>query len=126
MLGLVLAGVADSAGTQDYDGARKVLAHLRHRFSRLHHIWADSAYGKCGLPDWVWELRKRGKLNLEIVKGKPGQKGFAVQPRRWIVERTFGWLGTHRRLSKDYEPLPSTSEAMIYMAMIRLMLARLA
>ena len=126
VLGLVLVAVVHSAGVQDYEGAGAVLENLRHRFSRLRHIWADSAYGKCGLPDWVWELRKRGKLYLEIVKGKPGQKGFAVQPRRWIVERTFAWLGTHRRLSKDYEALPATSEAMIYVAMIRLMLARLA
>jgi putative transposase len=126
VLGLVLVAIVHSAGTQDYDGARSVLEKVRHRYSRLRHIWADSAYGKCGLPDWVWELRERGKLYLEIVKGQAGQKGFAVQPRRWIVERTFGWLGTHRRLSKDYEALPATSEAMIYVAMIRLMLARLA
>jgi putative transposase len=126
VLGLVMVAVVHSAATQDYDGARKVLKNLRHRFSRLRQIWADSAYGKCGLADWVWGLRKQGKLYLEIVKGKPGQKSFAVQPRRWIVERTFAWLGTHRRLSKDYEGLPETSEAMIYVAMIRLMLVRLA
>ena len=126
VVGLVLVAVVHSAAVQDYDGARAVLENLSHRFSRLRRIWADSAYGKCGLAEWVWELRKRGKLSLEIVKGKPGQKGFAVQPRRWIVERTFGWLGTHRRLSKDYEALPATSEAMIYVAMIRLMLARLS
>ena len=126
VLGLVLVAVVHSAGVQDYDGARQVLEKVRHRFSRLRQIWADSAYGKCGLADWMWELRGRGKLYLEIVKGKAGQKGFAVQPRRWIVERTFAWLGTHRRLSKDYEALPATSEAMIYVAMIRLMLARLA
>jgi putative transposase len=126
VLGLVLVAVVHSASTQDYEGGRQVLEHVGHRFSRLRRIWADSAYGKCGLADWLWKLRKRGKLHLEIVRGKPGQKGFAVQPRRWVVERTFGWLGRHRRLSKDYEALPASSEAMIYVAMIRLMLARLA
>ena len=63
---------------------------------------------------------------LEIVKRRDGQKGFHVLPRRWIVERTFAWLSFHRRMSKDYEALPATSETLIYVAMIRLMLARLA
>lgn len=126
VLGLVLVAVVHSAAVQDYDGARLVLANLRHRFTRLRHIWADAAYGKCGLPDWLWELRTRGNLSLGIVTAKPGQKGFAVHPRRWVVERTFAWLGFHRRLSKDYEALPATSETLIYVAMIRLMLARLA
>lgn len=126
VLGLVLVVAVHSAGIQDYEGARSVFERVRHRFSRLRHIWADSAYGKMELPGWVWDLRKRGKLYLEVVKREAGQKGFVVQPRRWVVERTFAWLGFHRRLSKDYEALPQTSEAMVYVAMIRLMLARLA
>jgi putative transposase len=126
VLDLMMVAVAHWVATQDYDEARQGLENLGHRFSRLRHIWAASAYGKCGLPNWVWELRKQGKLYLEIVRGKPGPKGFAVQERRWIVERTFAWLGRHRRLSKDYEALPEPSEAMTYVAMIRLLMARLA
>jgi putative transposase len=126
VLGLVLVAVVHSAGVQDYEGARVVLAQARHRFSRLRHIWADSIYERTGLPAWVRDLRARRKLRLEVVRRREGQKGFAVLPRRWVVERTFAWLGFHRRLSKDYEALPETSEAMIYVAMIRLMLARLA
>src|SRR5262245_22021095 len=125
VLGLVLVAVVHSAALQDYQGAKLVFEKARHRFSRLRHIWADSIYEYCDLPGWVWDLRERGRLDLEVVKRKAGQKGFAVLPRRWVVERTFAWLGFHRRLSKDYEALPETSEAMIYVAMIRLMLARL-
>jgi putative transposase len=126
VLGLVLVAVVHSAGVQDYTGARQVLEHLRTRFSRLRKIWADSIYERTGLPDWVRELRTRRRVDLEVVKRREGQKGFEVLPRRWVVERTFAWLGFHRRLSKDYEALPQTSEAMIYVAMIRLMLTRLA
>ena len=125
-LGLVLVAKVHSASTQDYDGARPVLEKLRHTFSRLRHIWADSIYGRMQLPEWVWGLRMRGKIELEVVTREPGQKGFAVLPRRWIVERTFGWLIRHRRLVRDYERLTSTSETMIYLAMTRNMLGRLA
>jgi putative transposase len=65
-------------------------------------------------------------LTIDVVSPRPGQRGFQVLPRRWVVERTFGWLGRQRRLSKDYEVLPATSEAWIYLAMTRLMLRRLA
>ncbi len=126
VLGLVLVAVVHAASTQDYDGAPRVMEPLRTRFSRLRLIRADSVYGRLGLPDWVRGLRPRRKLRLEVVSRQPGQKGFTVLPRRWVVERTFAWLGFHRRLSKDYEALPETSEAMIYVAMVRLMLARLA
>jgi putative transposase len=105
---------------------RGVLTQLRHRFSRLRLLWADSIYGRAGLPEWTRALRARRKLRLEVVRRQAGQQGFVVLPRRWVVERTFAWLGFHRRLSKDYEALPETSEAMIYVAMIRLMLARLS
>ena len=126
VLGLVLVAVVHAASLQDYDGARRVLAKVRTRFSRLRLIWADSIYERRGLPPWVRDLRTRRKLRLEVVKRREGQQGFEVLPRRWVVERTFAWLGFHRRMSKDYEALPETSEVMIYVAMIRLMLARLA
>ena len=72
---------------------------------------------------WV---KQRCQLELEIVDRDPGSKGFVLLPRRWVVERTFTWLGHCRRLSKDYEYYPQTSEALVYVAMIRLMIHRLA
>jgi putative transposase len=123
-LGLLLLVVVHSAGTQDRDGARTVLAPLAHRFSKLRKIWADSIYNS-GLAEWIRNLRRRNRIELEIVKRPDGLKGFLVLARRWVVERTFAWLSFHRRLSKDYEYLPATSEAFIRIAMIRLMLARL-
>ena len=124
-LGLLLLVVVHSAGTQDRDGARAVLAPLAKRFSKLRKIWADSIYNG-GIAEWIRGLRKRNRIELEIVKRPDGVKGFLVLARRWVVERTFAWLSFNRRLSKDYEYLPETSEAFIRVAMIRLMLARLA
>jgi putative transposase len=123
-LGLVLRVVVHSAGTQDRDGARAVLAPLAHRFSRLRKIWADAIYTG-GVGEWVKALRERRRIDFEIVRRADGAQGFTVLPKRWIVERTFAWLSFHRRLSKDYEYLPATSEAFIHIAMIRVMLARL-
>jgi putative transposase len=123
-LGLLLLVVVHSAGTQDRDGARAVLAPLANRFSKLRKIWADSIYNG-GIAEWVRNLRRRNRIELEVVKRPEGMKGFLVLARRWVVERTFAWLSFHRRLSKDYEYLPETSEAFIRIAMIRLMLARL-
>jgi putative transposase len=102
-----------------------VLAILRHQLSRLRLIWADRAYAG-DLLAWVWALRPRRNVRLEIVKRPDGAKGFEVLPKRWIVERTFGWFGRYRRLSKDYEYLTHTSEAMIRVAMIHVMVRRLA
>jgi putative transposase len=124
VMGLVIAVVVHSAGTQDRDGARQVLAVVKNRFSRLRVIWADSIYTG-GLAEWIWGLRSKRKVRFEMIKRREARKGFAVQPRRWVVERTFGWLGRQRRLSKDYETLPESSAAMIYLARIGLMLRRL-
>jgi putative transposase len=121
-LGLLLIVVVHAANIQDRDGAKLVLAKAKGRFARLRLIWADGGYaGK--LIDWVQSICHRV---LEIVKRSDDMKGFQVLPRRWVVERTFGWLGRYRRLSKDYEGLPETSESMIYAAMIHLMARRLA
>ena len=121
VLGLLLLVVVHSAGTQDRDGAKEVFlkAKTKH-FDRLSIIWADGGYtGK--LIQWTKNIC--GWL-LEIVKRK--EKGvFKVLQWRWIVERTFGWMNRNRRLSKDYERLSSTSEAWLYIGMIRLMLKRL-
>jgi len=123
--GLVLAVVVHAAHLQDRDGAKLVLERLKHKFSRLRLIWADGAYtGQ--LLEWVRGLRLWRKLRLEIVSRPEGGKGFVLLPKRWVVERTFGWLTRFRRLSKDYEYLTETSEAMIHVAMINLMVRRLA
>lgn len=124
-LGLLLLVVVHSAATQDRDGARIVLAPLAHRFGRLRKIWADGIYNG-GIAEWVSHLRTRARLTLEIVKRSDKQSGFKILPRRWVVERTFAWLSFNRRLSKDYEFLTKTSETFIRVAMIKLMLARLA
>jgi putative transposase len=119
---LILDLVVHPADIQDRDGAKLVLEKLADRFPRLKRIWADGAYtGK--LVDWAKEF---GQWILEIVKRSDDAKGFELLPHRWIVERTFAWLGRFRRLSKDYEVLIETSEAMIRIAMIRLMIRRLA
>ena len=122
-MGLVIAIVVSGANVPDCHGAKMVLGKIKDKIKRLSLIWADGAYsGK--LIDWV--LDKCG-WTLDIQRGpKAGKKGFVVRPWLWIVERTFAWLGRYRRLSKDYEFLTETSEAMIYLAMIHLMVRRLA
>jgi len=121
-MGLIIGLVVHTASEQDRDGAKKVLARLKNRFPRLRLIWADGGYrGK--LVSWVEQTYH---WTLEIVKRNDDVEGFAVLPRRWVVERTFAWLGRYRRLSKDYEELPESSEAMVTLAMINLMSRRLA
>ena len=122
-LGLILAVVVHSAGVQDYDGARGVLERLRSKFARLQVIWADSAYGRNALPDWV---RTTFGWILQTILRPVHAVGFVLLPKRWIVERTFGWLGRYRRHSKDYERTIASSETMIHMSMIHLMSRRLA
>lgn len=120
-LGLVLLVVVHAASVQDRDGAKLLLAKARGLFPRLQRIWADGGYaGK--LIGWV---QTTCGWVLEIIKRNEVVKGFQLLPRRWVVERTFGWLGRYRRLSKDYERLPESSEAMVYWAMTRLMARRL-
>ncbi len=124
-LGLILAVVVTAASVPDRDGAKGVLEVLRHRFTRMRGIWADGAYAG-DLAAWLWALRPWRNVRLEIVKRPKGTKGFQGLPWRGIVERTFGWWGRYRRLSNDYEYLPHTSETMIRVAMIHLMVRRLA
>ena len=121
-LGLILAVVVHAADIQDRDGAKLVLRKIRKLYPRLKLIWADGGYaGK--LIEWTKSL---GGWVLEIVKRSDDVAGFAVLPRRWVVERTFGWIGRYRRMSKDYETLPTSSETMVYLAMINLMVHRLS
>ena len=114
--------VVHPADIQDRQGARLALVRLVGRFPRLRMIWADGAYAGKLIP-WV---RKVCGWDLELVRRPPDQDTFEVLPHRWVVERTFAWLGRYRRLSKDYEELPQTTEAWIYVAMTGLMLRRLA
>ncbi len=121
-MGLILAVVVHPGNIQDRDGAKLVLGKLRGRYRRLKLIWADGGYaGK--LIEWTASF---GNWVLEIVKRSDDVVGFVVLPKRWIVERTFGWIGRYRRMSKDYEMLPASSEAMILIVMINLMVHRLA
>jgi len=120
-LGLVLMVVVHSAGIQDRDGAKLLLAKAFEYLPRLQLIWADGGYaGK--LIEWT---AQSCNWILEIVK-RPNLPCFVLLKRRWVVERTFAWFGKYRRLSKDYEYFTDTSEAMIYAAMTHLMLRRLS
>jgi putative transposase len=121
-IGLLLMVVVHTADIQDRDGAKLVPEQVKGTFSRLQLIWADAGYSG-QLIDWVSSVC--GWV-LEIVKRSDDIKGFKVLPHRWIVERTFGWLGRYRRLSKDYEGLTESSQAFIYAAMIHIMIRRLA
>ena len=124
-LGLILVVVVHAADVQDRDGAKIVLRAIKSCLFRLRTIWADGGYAGT-LLGWVERLRPRCKIRLEIIKRNDSLAGFVLLPKRWVVERTFGWLGRYRRHSKDYEQLPASSEAMIYISMINLMSARLA
>jgi len=140
-LGLVLTATVHAADIQDRAAVPQVLQGVKDVFGRLAHIWLDQGYTGAGK---AWIEQELG-WSVEIVKHAPrprgmwvfpGQevdptifqrpKGFRHLPRRWVVERTFSWFGQARRLSKDYERLPETEEAMIYITMSRLMLRRLA
>jgi len=121
-LGLLWGLKVSSAAVQDRDGARLLLPQLEAHCGRLKALIADGAYAGvlqelvCYFYDWT----------LQIVKKLEGQKGFVVLPKRWIVERTLAWISKNRRMSKDYEFQPESSEAMIRWAMVALMLRKLA
>lgn len=124
-MGLLLTVLVTVASVQDKPGGKLLLTQLQQRLQmpRLHLFWADGGYGGQPFTDWV-------KMTFgwiwQVVKRNTDVKGFHVLPRRWVVERTFGWLNNYRRLSKDYEELPNTSETFIYLGMSHIMLKRLA
>jgi putative transposase len=124
-MGLILALMITPAAVQDRDAARPLIKALVSMYGRLQIIWADGGY-LGALVNWVKQLRPFGKLRLEIVRRCDDVKGFKVLPRRWVVERTFGWLFKSRRLCRDYEVRLDHSEAMIRICMIRIMIRRLA
>jgi putative transposase len=121
-LGILLEVVVLAANLTDVTGAKAVLTKVERQIAlRLLKLWADKGY-QGGLSEW---LDEHFHIQLDIVRAEPGQVGFAVQPRRWVVERTFAWLSKFRRLSKDYERCPRSSEATIYLASIFTLLKRL-
>ncbi|PSO84956.1 MAG: hypothetical protein BRC45_04850 [Cyanobacteria bacterium QS_5_48_63] len=124
-MGLLLAVVVTAANIADQQGLPQLLRRLQFRrgwFYRLRLLWGDRAYGGHLLFEWVLE---QFDCMLEVLE-RPRGRGFRVVPRRWVVERTLAWISRCRRLSQDYEKLPRTSETFIYLAMIQLMLKRLA
>ena len=122
-LGLPLSVYVTPADVQDRAGARCLLAGLKLLVPRSKKIWADGAYSGEELARWC---EKEGGWELEVVDRNRGAQGSKVLPKRWIVERTFSWLIRNRRLSKDYERMVQSSETFIKVAMIRLIVRRLA
>lgn len=134
--GLVMNAKVHPADLADRDGARILLDGVQDSFPSLRHLWADAGYRGKALREWI--TGKLG-LSLEIVQRRPRwvwvpkdvepeplPEGFEVIKRRWMVERTFAWICRNRRMSRDYEFLPATTETLIYVVMIRLMVRRLA
>lgn len=123
-LGNLLAVIVSAANIQDREGAMALIATLSRMFQlRLQKIWADGGYTGPKLFEW---LQEQFAILLDVVQRSDDRTGFEVLPRRWVVERTFAWLGRFRRLSKDYERCTRSSEGMIYLASIHTMLKRLA
>jgi putative transposase len=125
-LGLVLRVVVTAADVPEREGGKQVLQKVQQMgdaVSRLYLIWVDGGYS--GSPFLIWVMNTF-RWVLQVVLRPEQSQGFVLLKKRWVVERTFGWLTWYRRLSKDYEYLPASCEAMIYIAMIRLMVRRLA
>lgn len=120
-LGLLLMVTVTAASVQDRDGAHRLLALLRERFSTISLVWADGGYAG-RLVIWAHAVLR---LTVTIVKRSDNIAGFVVLPRRWVVERTFGWLTRHRRLVRDYERRPEHHEAMVWWATVAIMTRRL-
>jgi len=121
-MGLLIRVVVHAANIGDREGAKRLLSSAEGLLQRIHKIWADGGYTG---PFVDWVKAEYGWM-VEITLRQDTEPGFVVIPKRWVVERTFGWFGRYRRLSKDYEYYTGVSEAFIYAAMIHLMLRRLA
>ena len=121
--GFPVGAVVHPADVQDRDGAPEVLAAIRHSFPWLRHVFADGAYAGDKL---ATALDKIGTWTIEIVKRSDRAKGFELLPRRWVVERTFAWLGRNRRLAKDFERTIQSATAWLYMASVQLLTRRIA
>jgi len=124
-LGLILKVAVSAANLQDRAGARLVVPALLKRHRRLQYFYVDGGYRSEPLVEELRALVPKRKLHWEVVRRQPRTQGFSVLPRRWLVERTFGWLSHWRRLAKDYEVRTDSSETMIYLASTKLLLKRL-
>lgn len=120
-LGLIVKAVVTPANVQDRDGARELLQEAKAQARGIRHLWADAGYR--ATVSWI---EQELGWTVEIVTRLADTVGFAVQHRRWVVERTLAWLGKYRRLSKDYEWQIETSESWIYVAMAHILVRRLA
>ncbi len=125
VMGLLLGAYVGPGDEQDRDGAQTLLRRFVFWYGWIAKIWADGGYAGA-LVGWVKSLRSRRPIELEIVRRSDDVRGFKVRPRRWVVERTFGWFVKQRRLVRDYEVKTEHSEAMLYLTMISLMIRRLA
>jgi transposase len=123
-LGLVLGAVVTPADCPEREGAQQVLQRVGGWFTRWRKLWVDGGYTGDAFAQWVRDHWP--KLEVEVVKRSDTAAGFTVLPRRWIVERTFGWLMRHRRLARDYERTEASAESWIHLVMIRIQLRRLA
>ena len=121
--GLLVGAMVHAADIQDRDGAPALLASIRHAFPWLRHVFADGGYAG---PKLTGALAKLGAWTLEIVRRSDAAKGFVLLPRRWVVERTFAWLGRNRRLAKDFEKTIESAEAWLLIASIQLLSRRIA
>ncbi|MFC8373365.1 transposase, partial [Streptomyces sp. NPDC057239] len=119
-LGLLLAVLVTAASVQDSDAGRALVEHVAVEHPTVRKTWVDGGYRQ-----HLVEHAATLGIDMEIVQRMPGTRGFAPLPKRWTVERTYGWLMLHRRLARDYETLPTRSEAMIHLAMTDLMARRL-
>jgi len=122
-VGLLLFIIVHAADVQDRDGAPDVLKAARYRFPWLRHVFADGGYAGRKLRE---AMNRHGSWTIEIIKRSDAAKGFEVLPRRWVVERTFAWLGRCRRLAKDFERSIESATAWALIASIRMMTRRLA
>ena len=120
-MGLLLVVIVTAASIQDRDGAHRVLAELRAGFSTITLVWADGGYAG-RLIAWAQSVLA---LTVQILKRTDDISGFVVIPRRWVVERTFGWIVKHRRCVRDYETRPDHHQAIVYIAMTATMSRRL-
>jgi putative transposase len=125
-LGLLLAVCVTAAHVPERAGARSFLDRALAGFRWLRCLWTDQGYGGDDFAAWVAAHRKTGTLRLEVVPRDKTRRGFAALPKRWIVERTFGWFMKHRRLVRHYEVKASHAEAWLHISMIGIMLRRLA
>lgn len=121
--GLLVTATVHPADVQDRDGAAPLLASIRHAFPWLRHVFADGGYAGAKL---ATALAVLGQWTLDIVKRSDAAKGFELLPRRWVVERTLAWLNRNRRLAKDFEALPETATAWLFLASVKLLSRRLA